>query len=546
MCLNFTSSFDKSFTNVVCPLTKTQPSLVPYAVTQSQGSIPQGQYKPSDPASVPQQYSGPYYHSPYLAGIQYPSRSPVPPSTYQPQQQQQSPAFIYQQQRPLVLQYAPQPSAALQHPVLQHPMPGYQKISKPPDPQSQWPTQMGHNLPPGVQPTISNQYRPPNPVQSYQSSQSCRQQMQIPQSGIHPPVSGMSNQQQYSALIPPQVYAPTRPGQQPIQHPTSGVQRTIPVMSNQQQCRTPIPAVQPSQQPTQNLLSGVNHTILRSLYPQQYGASAPAQASLPPQSTQNQPSGVKPVVPGILNQQQHRPSTPVQSYPLTQSSQQPIRNQPPSVQSGMPNQPTISQQYRSPNPTQVCPPYVQRGPLFGAPVQGHPPYGQQYPQGLFVQQPRGVIPISQRYYGAPYYTYTPSCDYQQGVPFNYGSYGQNQNVPSDQPSSVLQNSNQQQQQPEHVPVPPQNNVSPAGSSTSQPVAQVSSGQDVVKEPPPTEEFLLAAVGCVPKPVASLEARRGSDVDEVVCDVPADLGEAPISPHILTQVSRCEWCVVIWS
>ncbi|KAH9283422.1 Tyrosine-protein phosphatase non-receptor type 23 [Echinococcus granulosus] len=514
----------------------TQPSTAPYAVIQSQGGIPQGQFKPPGSTSAPQQYSGPYYQSPYLAGIQYLSRSPVPPSTYQPQQQQQSPAFVYQQQqRSLVPQSAPQ------RPVLQYLMSGYQQIPRMPTPRGQGPTQTGQIPPSGVQPMMPNQYRPSTPVQSYQSPQPDQQQIQNLPSGVHPAISGKLNQQ-YTASIPPQAYASTQLGQQPVLHPTSGVQRTIPAMPNQQQYRTPTPPLQISQQATHNLLSGVNPAIPRASYQQQYGALVQTQTYLPAQSTQNQPSGVQSVVPGTLNQQQHGFSTPVQSYPSSQPGQQPIQNQSSGVQLGMPNQPMISQQYRSPNTTQVGSPYVQRGPLFGAPIQGQPPYGQQYPQGMPVQQPRGAAPVSQQYYVAPQYPYTPR-GYQQGVTYDYGSYGQNQNIPTAQPPAVPQNSNQQkQQQSEHVPVASQNltenviaGVVPSASSLiPQPVASVPTSQDVVKEPPPNEVSPSTAVGCLPKPVASLEARRGSDVDEVVGAAPTDLEKAPISPHVLTQ------------
>ncbi|KAL5110881.1 Protein Malvolio [Taenia crassiceps] len=515
----------------------TQSSLAPYAVAQSQSSIPQSQCRPPGPNSAPQQYPGSYYHSPYLVGIQYPSHSPIP-STSQPQQQQQSPAFLYQrQQRPSVPQYTLQPPTALQHPVQQYSIPGYQQISRTPTSQGQWPTQLGQNPSSGAQPVVSNQYRPPTLVQSYQSSQLGQQQMRMPPSGVHPAVSGMSSQQHYRASILPQAYAPTRPGQQPIHHPSSGVQPTVPVMPNQQQYRIPTPAVQLSQHPTPNLLSGVNSTIPRTPYQQQYGALAPTQAYPPARPTQNQPSGVKTVVPGTLDQQQHGSSTPVQSYPTAQHGQQPIQNKAFGVQSGMPNQPTISQQYRSPNPIQVCSPYVKRGPIFGVPVQGQPSCGQQYLQAMSaqqIQQPGEVAPILQQYYGAPQYAYTPSCGYQQGARFSYGSYGQGQNVLPNQPPSVSQNSNQQQNQPGNMSVLPQTSVPPASSLIPQSVPSASSKQDVVKEPPPTEVSPSAVLGCVPEPVASLEASRGSDVDEVVGDASADLGEAPISPHILTQ------------
>ncbi|CDS41775.1 tyrosine protein phosphatase non receptor type [Echinococcus multilocularis] len=516
----------------------TQPSTAPYAVTQSQGGIPQGQFKSPDSTSAPQQYSGPYYQSPYLAGFQYLSRSPVPPSTYQPQQQQQAPAFVYQQQQQRSL--VPQ-SATPQRPVLQHPMSGYQQIPRMPTPRGQGPTQTGQILPSGVQPMMPNQYRPSTPVQSYQPPQPGQQQMQNLPSGVHPAISGKLNQQ-YTASIPPQAYASTQLGQQPVLHPTSGVQRIIPAMPNQQQYRTPSPPLQISQQATHSLLSGVNPAIPRASYQQQYGALVPTQAYFPAQSTQNQPSGVQSVAPGTLNQQQYGLSTPVQSYPSSQPGQQPIQNQSSGVQLGMPNQPMISQQYRSPNTTQVGSPYVQRGPLFGAPIQGQPPYGQQYLQGMPVQQPRGAAPVSQQYYLAPQYPYTPR-GYQQGVTCNYGSYGQNQNIPTAQPPVVPQNSNQQkQQQSEHVPVASQNlteyviaGVVPSACSLiPQPVASVPTSQDVAKEPPPTKVSPSTAVGCLPKPVASLEARRGSDVDEVVGDAPTDLEKAPISPHVLTQ------------
>ncbi|VDM17271.1 unnamed protein product [Hydatigera taeniaeformis] len=505
-----------------------QPSAAPFAVTQSQANIPQGQSRL--PCSTPAQqlYSRPCYQSPYLANIQYPSGTLVPLTQQPQQQQQQSPAFIYQQQHPpLVPQYTPQSPMAMQHPVLRYPISGFQQISRLPISQSQWMTQTNQNLPPGAHPLISNQYRPQTPaVQSYQSPQTGQKQMQIPLPGVHPPVSGISSQQQYRALIPSQ--APTQLGQQPIQIPNSGVQPAAPGVPSYQQCRTPTPGVQPSQQLTQNLLPGANPAIPVAPYQQQYGTLAPSQTYSPIRPMQIQPAGVRPVATGALNQQQHGSSASVQPYLSTQSGLQPLQNPLSGVQSGLPNQQMISKQFISPNPTQTSPSYAQRGVLFRAPLQEQPSYGQQYPRGMSVQrvqQPENVAPVPQQCYGAPQYSHTSPCGYQQGVSSNHSSYNQNKNILSNQLPAAVQNSNQHQSS-EHVPVAPYNAVPFAGSSTSQPAASSSA--------PPTKMSSSGVAGYVPNPVSSLGEGEGSDVDEAVVGASTDLGETPISPHILTQ------------
>lgn len=350
-----------------------------------------------------QGYPVTYYQSPFVAGIQYPSSSPFPPTAYRLPSAFTSPQNQQQQRLP-VQPSASSPSAAFQQPPSRYPLPEYQPAHTMPPSQGQWTEQQAQKSSSGVQPGSQNpltqqQYRSPSSLSNYGLGQSYQQPTQNPSyphqyefpnalSGTQQLAPGMLNQPHYRPPTPVQGNAIPQSNYRAVQN-----SQAVTMMPKQEYFGGPNQTSLPSQQTVQAPVTG----ILNQPPSQGYLSTQPGQ-----QMTQDLPYKVNPFVSNLMNQQQNStapPSTQAAQHPMQnsssgvkqqygssfltmQSSQQPAQSPPPAIQQTFPR--TIAQQ-----------PYGYSTPVINSAQQPSTGFHQTIPTTMIQQQYRPLTQMMQ-------------------------------------------------------------------------------------------------------------------------------------------------------
>uniref|UniRef100_A0A5K3EL95 Tyrosine-protein phosphatase domain-containing protein n=1 Tax=Mesocestoides corti TaxID=53468 RepID=A0A5K3EL95_MESCO len=560
-------------------LTATQPAPSPPSKLAQFSPVPFSVCQSSDPPRTPgaalmvqpaatrpqQAFPAPYYPSPYVTGMHYPSLAPLPPTiNRQPLPQRpglvpptaQGSPYAYQQHpnaQQYVLPYTNTPSAAPHQPRVPGTSPG--QGQRPAFPQPQWTQHPGHQYsapafrsptqPAGIQAVhgvaAGQGQRPTLPSTSQPGQYSVppsRSQLPEASSTGNRATPGLSSQstiptsyqQPQTQVMPP---APAKPqsGLQPQLGPQAMVHGLG--MPNQR----PMSAVPPGayqQAPfgsqlapqqfahQQQFHSGGQLNYNQPGFPGQGQPSIPTPQSYePPRATQqfSQGAAVGSAVAGVTAQAQHPGATTSVTQPGQHyygAPQQPYPYLPRGIQAHAQSQPNVQYNYRPLFPSQSGP-LAPRQPHEAAPRLANPSStpGYQYSPNTVSIGPQGATVTSH---------YPPSTT---SAPTTHAAPKSTTNDPPPKATSAPQvpdepqNLHQEPLKPDILP------------SSQRPTSPICAG---APEPCP-----LSTVTNPPKPVSPLNAKcEGSEDAELDGQVVSssannwDLGKTPILPQVLTQ------------